>query len=79
MHTKVACGGFVQGDVSLTLSRVQDFLSVLVRVNKLAAGPATCPCSEASNVKAESHVRAARTGDDCQRLERRRLKEKKRK
>lgn len=50
-HTKVACSGFVQGDVSLTLSRVQEFLSVLARVNKLAAGPATCPCSKAPNIK----------------------------
>lgn len=50
-HMKVACGSFVRGNVSLTLSRAQDFLSVLVRVNKLAAGAATCPRSQASTFK----------------------------
>lgn len=70
----MACGGFVRGDASLTLSRAQDFPSVLARANKLAAGPATCPRGEAPPLKAANHPCIAKTEDDCQRLERRRLK-----
>lgn len=70
----MACGGFVRGDASLTLSRAQDFPCVLARANKLAAGPATCPRGEAPTLKAENHPCIAETEDDCQRLERRRLK-----